>query len=61
MNNYVKNLKKISEVMTNLETAKGKKLKVVVIKIKRTIMLYYLQSIIDYKNLLKTIRLYTVR
>lgn len=44
--------------MNKLETARGKELKVVITKIKRTIMLYYLQSIIDYKNILKTIRLY---
>lgn len=58
VSNYDKNLKKISEVMNKLETARGKELKVVITKIKRTIMLYYLQSIIDYKNILKTIRLY---
>lgn len=67
-NNYIKNLKKIESLIEllifkennnyKLKDISYKTLNNIEHKIKRTVILFYMQSLIDYKNVLNTIRLY---
>lgn len=67
-NNYTKNLKKITKLLNTLVKNENgvyelrnislKYLNVIDNKVKRTIILFYMQSLMDYKNILNTIRLY---
>lgn len=65
-NNYIKNIETVKNLLILLTTQEellkditSKKFDNIEQKIKRTIILYFIQSLMDYKNILNIIRLYT--
>ena len=69
-NNYIKNLKKVKKLLEMIimkndnsgymyRNISLRQLYEIEIKVKRTIILFYMQSLMDYKNILNTIRIYT--